>query len=284
MQKRVGRILLVGAGALAAVAVAGRDKVPGRALRRALGVVARRVRDAEGRLEGVRYRLAGRTPEPDVTDDVLADRVRSSLGRLERHLDVPRVHIMVEDGIAVLHGPVPSPAEAAAIEHAVSDVVGVRGVESYLHVGLGAGDTRPSTGRVRAEAAPSAALRQLLDSARHAGATEDGALPAVRAVLATFADRIPADEAGQLLAHLPDDVRALAEEPRRHGEHVARLRTVPDLVAAIASHGEIDPERAYAIAESVLGRVRELVPEEVADVAAVLPDELRQFWTAAVPG
>jgi len=37
------------------------------------------------------------------------------------------------------------------------------------------------------------------------------------------------------------------------------------------------------IIESVLGAVRDLVPEEAADVAAVLPGELRDLWKTAIP-
>jgi uncharacterized protein (DUF2267 family) len=58
---------------------------------------------------------------------------------------------------------------------------------------------------------------------------------------------------------------------------------VPQLVVAVACAG-VDAEHADAIAESVLGQLRELVPEEVVDVAAVLPDDLRRFWLSAVPG
>jgi hypothetical protein len=86
-----------------------------------------------------------------------------------------------------------------------------------------------------------------------------------------------------VFAHLPDDVRELAAPPRRHGRHVARLRTVPELVIATAASG-LEAEHAEAITESVVGCLRELVPEEVVDVAAVLPEDLRQFWTSAVPG
>ena len=95
---------------------------------------------------GILYRLAGRKPDPDVADDVLADRIRSSLGPLEKRLDVPRVHVMVEDHVALLHGDVPDVCDAAAIEHAVMRVSGVDGVESHLHAGLLVGDTRPSEG------------------------------------------------------------------------------------------------------------------------------------------
>lgn len=99
---------------------------------------------AVGRARGLAYRLAGREPDPWVGDDVLGDRLRSSLGRLEKRLDVPHVHVTVERHIAILHGEVGTEADATAIEDAARRVSGVRGIESYLCVGLLDGDTRPS--------------------------------------------------------------------------------------------------------------------------------------------
>ncbi len=114
--------------------------------RQGLRRVARRARYESGRLEGVRYRVSGRHPDPDVYSTVLADRVRSVLGPLEHRLDVPRVHVMVESHTVVLHGEVDDASQAAAIEEAVRRIPGVTGVHSHLAVGLTAGDTRPSEG------------------------------------------------------------------------------------------------------------------------------------------
>ena len=97
-------------------------------------------------MPGLVYRLAGRHPNPDVSDDILADRVRSSIGGLEKRLDVPHIHVMVEDHVAILHGEVTEDSDVRALEHAIVRVSGVRGVESHLHVGLAPGDTRPSEG------------------------------------------------------------------------------------------------------------------------------------------
>lgn len=282
MRKVLGKTLIIGAGVGVAVAMFGRDTAR-RKVRRGVDVLGRRARYGVGRLEGLRYRLAGRTPDPAVSDDVLADRIRSSLGGLEKRLDVPRVHVMVEGHVALLHGEVPSVADRSTIEWAVVNTPGVRGIESYLHVGLLPGSTRPSEGRAQADEAPSVAMRQLLDAAREAGAAEDEARAAVRAVLGTFTERIPEDERDQLLAHLPADVREFAAVPRRQGEAVTRLRTLSELVNAIVRNG-VSPELAQSITESVVAHLRQLVPEEVDDVAAVLPEELRLLWTAAVPG
>jgi len=180
---------------------------------------------------------------------------------------------MVEDHVAILHGSVGSEADALRIEDAVAKVSGVRGVESHLHVGLGRGDTRPSEG---AAAQPSAARRALLDAARDAGAHD--AERAVRAVLSGFMDRLPVDEARHVLSHLPADVRALGERPRRRGERPARLKTVPQLVAAAIAHGGLEADAAERITRSVIVALRHLVPEEARDISAVLPAELRELW------
>jgi osmotically-inducible protein OsmY len=116
-------------------------------MRHSLHPLARRVRGMGGRLRGRIYRLRKCRPDPDVTDPVLADRIRSTLGPLEKRLDLPHIHVMVHDHIALLHGDVGSYREVDEIDTAVAAVSGVAGVDSWLHVGLIAGDTRPSTGR-----------------------------------------------------------------------------------------------------------------------------------------
>ena len=283
MRRALGKTLWIGAGLGVAAAALARNAAPGRAVQRGVGVLSKKARYTAGRLDGLRYRLAGRAPDPLVSDDVLADRIRSSLGGLEKRLDVPRVHVTVEDHVARLHGEVSRESDRSVIESFVLDVSGVRGLESYLHVGLSSGSTRPSDGRARAAETPSPALRELLDAAGNAGAAEGDARTAVRAVIASLTERIPDGEREQLLAHLPADVRELAATPLREGQAVTRLRTVSELVNEIGSRDPMSAERAQAITESVVAHLRRLVPEEVADVAAVLPEELRQLWVAAVP-
>jgi len=228
-------VLLAGAGALIAVAVVGRDTPPGRALRRGIDRAARRMRYAEGRLQGLGYRLAGRQPDPTVSDDILADRIRSEIGGLEKRLDVPHVHVMVQDHVALLHGEVPTARDAETIERAVREVPGVRDLVSHLHVGLGAGETRPSAGRA---------------------------------------------ERARLFAHVPADVSELVVVPHRTGETARPPRTASELTRPIAAAAHLDPAHADAVTRAVLGHLRRLVPEEAADVEAVLPHELRVLWTA----
>ena len=98
--------------------------------RRALRIELRRwVRRARSQLHGtlakLRYQRTYGHPDLDVTADVLADRIRSSLGPLELRLDIPHVHVMVEGKTALLHGDVGTRADAAAIVAAVGAVLTV---------------------------------------------------------------------------------------------------------------------------------------------------------------
>jgi uncharacterized protein (DUF2267 family) len=282
-RRRPGRLTrpLAVAGAVGAVAAGlGRWPRAQRAARVARRWVERRVRYLPGWLEGRLYRLRVGHPDPDVADDVLADRIRSALGPLEKRRDLPRVHVMVNGHVATLHGEVPTEEDADAVESFVAKVPGVKGVESYLHVGLIPGDTRPSEGRA---AERSEAHRRLAESAaRPAGVPAAEGARLARVVLGTFVSRIPEGERNHLLAHLPRDAQALAQPVRRRG--VVDLRTEDQLVRSVAQAAGLAEDTARRVCESVLGALRELVPEEAADVAAVLPADLREMWNAAVPG
>jgi hypothetical protein len=84
------------------------------------------------RAKGLTYRAVRRHPSTSVDDSVLADRIRSTIGPLEKQLHTSRVNVTVEDGIAVLHGDIESPEAAAQIEDAVRGVAGVDGIRSHL--------------------------------------------------------------------------------------------------------------------------------------------------------
>jgi uncharacterized protein (DUF2267 family) len=270
------RLVALGAAVGAVAVLLARPAPVRRMARRGFPVVARKGRYWRGRLAGARYRLLGGRPDPDVADDVLADRVRSSLGAVTKRLDMPRVHVMVNDHVAVLTGVVPSEAEGVEVKRAVEDVPGVRGVASLLHVGMGSGDSRPSEGRSQHEASP--AYRRLTGAAGEAGVTEDAVLPAVRAVVGTFALRLPPGEREHLLGHLPADARALAAPPQVSGEAVRHARTIPRFVALVAEAGGMSSSDAEAVTHRVLRELRELVPEEARDVKSVLPADLKDLW------
>jgi len=249
---------------------------------RELGEIVRRLRYLGGRLQGARYRLSGQHPDSHVIDNVVADRIRSTLGGVEKRLDLPHIHVMVEDHVALLHGAVGSAEDVDELERAIMAISGVAGVESYLHVGLSSGDTRPSAGR--SVHPPSAALRHLLDAAVGAGVDPDAAQRVVRGILATFADRLPVGERDHVAAHLPVDVRPMFSPPRR-ARRPSPPRTVHELVAGIAAAtGELPRDKAQQVTTAVIEVLRGLVPEETGDVGAVLPPELRALWQGHATG
>lgn len=274
------RTIIAGAAAAGAVAIFRPGTHASKVARRELSRVGRRLHYLEGLVAGANYRLSGRHPDPDVIDTVLADRIRTRLGQLEQELDIPRVHVMVERHVALLHGEVGSEDDASAIERATAAVPGVRGVESYLHVGLFPGDTRPSAGR--AVHPPSVALTHLLDAARGAGVDPLMAPVVVRGVLATFADRLPLAQRERIGSHLPADVLPLFAPPRKLAG-TRPPRTVHDLVGRIAATTQgLALSDAPKVTAAVVVALRELVPADEANIAAVLPPELRDLWEGAV--
>ena len=276
LTRRLTQFAGLAAGVIGVAAAVAPESSAGRAVRRLADRLSRDVRYAAGAAPGLLYRLSGRRPDPDAPDDVLADRVRSAIGPLEKRLDLPRIHVMVDDHVAILHGDVPDDDDAGAIQHAVLRVSGVTGVVSHLHLGLIPGDTRPSEGAA-VTPPPSDAWRALMETARDAGAG-DAPVAAVHAVLCGLMDRLPEGERAQVLAHLPADVRALVGPERPAGERAPRLKTLAQFVAAVTAVGGIDARRAEAITRAVLATLRGLVQEEAHDVAAVLPGELRELW------
>jgi uncharacterized protein (DUF2267 family) len=228
-----------------------------------------------GRLAYFKYERTYSHPQLDVPPQVLADRVRSSLGPLERRLDLPHVHILVEGRTVLLHGDVASPADARAIEAHVAGVAGVRQVESHLHVGLLPSDARPSAGRAVHPLSPA---RRTLEKSAVAGGCDPGhTTDAVSAVLTVFLHRLPPVERHHVESHLPADVRRLVRpQPYVAGKPP---RTAEDLTWRVVLQSDhIPPKAGGAIMRNVLRTLRRIVPEEVAGVADVLPDALREAW------
>jgi len=240
----------------------------------------RRELQLQGAARGRLYRRLGMRPSVDVDDNTLADRVKSMLGPIEKELDLPRIHITITGGVATLHGDVADSADARRLESAAAAAPGVRSVVSHLHQGLLASDTRPSQGR-RAAARPSPARQRLLDAARQGGAGDDEAAERLAAaVLSCLAERLPAAERAHVLSHLPLDARRLAMSRPRWLADLRHVRDVHQFVLAVAAAAQTTD---LALVERVIGEVltvvRSLVPEEGADVAAVLPQRLRCLWS-----
>ena len=90
------------------------------------------VHRAVNRAKGLAYRATRRHPSTKVDDSVLADRIRSTIGPLEKQLQNSRITVTVENGIAILHGDIESSEAATQIEEAVRAVAGVHGIRTHL--------------------------------------------------------------------------------------------------------------------------------------------------------
>ena len=90
------------------------------------------LRRAIHQAKGLTYRAMRRHPSTTVDDSVLADRIRSTIGPLEKRLHNSRINVTVENSIAILHGDIESPEAATQIEEAVRGVAGVRDIRSHL--------------------------------------------------------------------------------------------------------------------------------------------------------
>jgi hypothetical protein len=126
-------LVTAAAGAAAVGAKIGIDKL--RRSKRASSAIAdlrRRSHHLTGQARGLAYHTLRRHPDADVDDATLADRVRSSIGPVEKRLGVPRVHVTVEHGAVILHGEVADPQAETEIVQAVERIAGVRGVRSHL--------------------------------------------------------------------------------------------------------------------------------------------------------
>ena len=249
----------------------------GRRSVRALAKTTRRrgeamLHQAQGRWTGFAYRIGGATPDLMAGDDVIADRVRSSLGQLLAWRDLPHPNVMVHDGMVTLHGVVGNAADEVALSRAVLRVAGVRGVRSELHEGFGPGDTRPSAGRHHESSIGLAMLRK---AAEAAGSQAQG-LAAV--TLSVFLSRLPLGERGHVIGHLPADVRDLLDAEVRSGELID-VRTTEELFEEIVRRvPDASMAEVRRLAPRVIEVLRAFVPEEAADVRAVLPQGLRQLW------
>jgi uncharacterized protein (DUF2267 family) len=219
-------------------------------------------------------------PAAHVTDQDLADQVRTALGPVVKALDLPRIHVMAEGLYVLLHGEVGSESDALAIEDVVLNMPGVIGVESHLHIGLIRGDTRPSEGKP----GPSEMMTALMHAADNIGI--DGVTAkaaAVRAALTVIFDQIPPGERQHVFGHLPADVVAFVK-PRRHiGEARLHWRRPINVAVAISLRGGIKLDTAILLLPKIIKVIRTFVPEEDTDVQATLSEHLREFWAQSGP-
>jgi osmotically-inducible protein OsmY len=95
-------------------------------------IASRSLRRSAHQAKGMAYRAMRRHPSTRVDDSVLADRIRSTIGPLEKQLHNSRINVTVENGIAILHGDIESREDVTQIEEAVRGVAGVCAIRSHL--------------------------------------------------------------------------------------------------------------------------------------------------------
>ncbi len=210
----------------------------------------------------------------DVDEVVLADRVRSTLGPLQKELDLPRLHVMAEGDRVLLHGEVDSEASRDRVEAAVRATVGVGSVGSYLRVGLLAGDSRPSSDLHDDD--PSRMARHFHDALTGVGISGRPADLALAETLRLWSNVIPAGERAHLKAHLSKDVQALMHS-ERHGRS-NRVGDAAELINQVRIRSGLAPAQAKQAVHTIVHELRTLVPEECDDITVVLPMELRPLW------
>jgi uncharacterized protein (DUF2267 family) len=211
-----------------------------------------------------------------VADSELADHVRSALGVLVRSLDVPRVHVMAERGVVVLHGDVPDADVEAALVDAAAKVPGVEGVVSKLHRGLLEGDSRPSAARVE----PSLARRQLVDAAVRHGGGEITAERAVAAVLAALAAELGPTVTARVRSHVAEDVAVLLD-PSPTGRVPGADDDTGIFYERIAAAGAMPERHIPWVATGVLTALRALVPDDADAIEGALSPALAHLWAAS---
>jgi uncharacterized protein (DUF2267 family) len=186
---------------------------------------------------------------------------------------------MVERRVALLHGAVRWPHQAAALASAAGSVPGIVAVRSRLRVGLLPGDSVPSQGRRCATAAPSPAMSALVEAVRRAGAADSNSTVLASAALTALLERVPAAERRHVLQHLPHDVRSMVGAVA-HGGTQSEARTIEALVTDAARQaGDASSEMTAAVVGAVATTLAGLVPEELDDVLATMPPALRAVWS-----
>ncbi len=92
-------------------------------------VAAKGLRDLEHRRQGALYRLGSVFRDDEASDDVLAERVRATLGRYTSHPGA--IDVAVRQGSAILDGPILA-REAGRLLRAVHGVPGIHAIDDRL--------------------------------------------------------------------------------------------------------------------------------------------------------
>lgn len=234
------------------------------------------MRRLAGGLQGAAYHLDGLRPDPDVDDELLARRVASTLGVVAHRLDLPRLHVTVQEAVVRLAGA----ADPASLDEVLDVARGVSGVRSVVADDVVDLDEEDRPSRVRARQR-SRVHREVVGAVRALDVgDEDAAERLVGAVLSTLFDVLPDDELAHVRTHLPDDVATLTDLVPIVG-HPPVARTATAFVSQVAERSGRTRDTAAQAVGAVMRALQAAVPEEADDVEAVLPRELAALWREA---
>jgi uncharacterized protein (DUF2267 family) len=114
---------------------------------------------------------------------------------------------------------------------------------------------------------------------RRAGLDRDTAELAVRATLATLAERITRGEADDIAAQLPSEFRPWLVHTRPEAERFSTRELIARVAKRMGNRSPLDAERA---ARAVLVTLREAVSEkELQDLFRQLPEDTRRLFSPA---
>jgi hypothetical protein len=104
---------------------------------------------------------------------------------------------------------------------------------------------------------------------------------AVSAVMCTFSQHVSGTEARNVFADLPAALKPLLERCMLHRDEPAEEFGRDQLIVRVATHLGISLEEAEQVTGAVLTAVNMHLPaQSVSELAAQLPEELRELWVA----
>jgi uncharacterized protein (DUF2267 family) len=110
--------------------------------------------------------------------------------------------------------------------------------------------------------------------AERAGLDTDRARRATDAALETLAERITGGEVADIVAQLPDELRAPLERGNERTRGAAERMTLDEFVRRVAEREGVAPDEARGHTRAVFATLREaLTPKEFSDMSAQLPEQ-----------
>jgi osmotically-inducible protein OsmY/uncharacterized protein (DUF2267 family) len=184
-------------------------------------------------------------------------------------VDARHIAIDVHDGRVVLRGTARSWVERSEAERIAWTAPGVSGVENHIALGI---------------EAPPAESGLVLDHIERSGAVPKGvsSSEAAAATLCVLSLRISADEARELVRHLPADVSRLVRPCARHRGAPVEVFDRHEFLRRVGDHLVVSEQESERITRAVFEAVRMWLPaRDVREIAVELPNDLHDLWGSA---